>query len=167
MYHKFREEDNVQALVLDSNQEDCAILMGHLRRAGHDTVAVASVRQAREALKSQQFDLLLLELKFPDGDGRQLCDEIRERLGEGMTIIFVSAENTPSMRVVGFQLGADDFVGKPCDEEELLARIDAHRRRRTCVRIGHQTRAPLVPPGDLCLPTATCLAVKGWPTASR
>ena len=110
------------------------MLMEHLRSAGYATIAVASVRQAREALQRQQFDLLLLELKLPDGDGRQLCDEIRERAGEGMTIIFVSRENTPTARVIGIQLGADDFVAKPCDAEELIARVDAHRRRRTYLR---------------------------------
>lgn len=120
----------MQALILDCNQEDCAILMEHLQRAGHDTVVVASVREAREALKRQPFDLLLLEMKLPDGDGRQLCNEIRERLGHGMTIIFVSSQHTSSSRVVGIQLGADDFIGKPCDGDELLARIDAHHRRK-------------------------------------
>ncbi len=120
----------MQALILDSDQDDCAILMEHLRRVGYEAIAVTSVRQAREALKRSQFDVFLLELKLPDGDGRQLCDEIRERLGDGMTIIFVSTENTPSSRIVGIQLGADDFIGKPCNGEELVARIDAHRRRR-------------------------------------
>ena len=124
----------MQALILDSNQDDCAILMEHLRREGYDAIAVGSVRQAREALMQDKFDLLLLELKLPDGDGRQLCDEIRERLGDGMTIIFVSTDNTTSRRTVGIQLGADDFIGKPCDGDELMARINAHRRRRASVR---------------------------------
>ncbi len=106
------------------------MLMECLRRVGYEALGVTTARQAREALKRSQFDVFLLELKLPDGDGRQLCDEIRERVGDGMTIIFVSTENTPSSRIVGIQLGADDFIGKPCNVEELVARIDAHRRRR-------------------------------------
>jgi two-component system OmpR family response regulator len=121
---------NVQALIIDNNQDECARLVENLRRAGYETVAVATASQAREALASQPFDLLLLELKLPDGDGLQLCNEIRERLGDNMIIILVSHKKSAVSRVVGIELGADDFMDKPCDAEELLARIEARMRRR-------------------------------------
>ena len=120
----------VQALVLDNNEDDCALLMDNLRAAGYDAIGVASVRQAREALERQRFDLLLLELQLPDGDGLQLCNELRERLGDGMVIIFVTDRHKPASRVVGIELGADDFMSKPCDAGELLARIESRMRRR-------------------------------------
>ncbi len=128
------EEMDVQALIVDSNADDCATLVEDLRQGGFDALAVASVRQAREALERQSFDLLLLELKLPDGDGLQLCNEIRERLGDGMVIIFVTDRKSPKYRAVGIELGADDFMDKPCNGEELLARIEARIRRRRLQR---------------------------------
>ncbi len=124
------ESDAVQALVLDHITEDCVALVNYLRAGGYESVAVASVRQAREALEQGSFDLFVLEMELPDGDGLQLCNEIRERLGDGLMIMFVSSQNMPAQRVTAFQLGADDVLGKPCNGEELIARIDAHRRRR-------------------------------------
>ena len=120
----------VQALILDDNVDDCATLVANLQLGGYDSVAVASVRHAREALERQTFDLMLLELKLPDGDGLQLCHELRQRLGEGMVIIFVSSGSGSQCRTVGIELGADDFLSKPCDAGELLARIESRLRRR-------------------------------------
>ncbi len=120
----------MQALIVDNNTDDCARLVEDLRHGGYETVGVASIRQAREALERQPFDLLLLELKLPDGDGLQLCNEIRERLGDGMVIIFVTNRHSPASRVVGIELGADDFMDKPCNADELMARIEARLRRR-------------------------------------
>ena len=119
----------MKALILDSNAEECAGVIEHLRRAGYTSITVASVAQAREALEHQAFDVLLLEWALPDGDGAQLCNEIRERLGQGMLIMFMSSRDTPSRRVVALELGADDFLSKPCNPEELLARIEARLRR--------------------------------------
>ena len=119
----------MKALILDSNAEDCADVIEHLRRVGYTSITVASVAQAREALEHQAFDVLLLEWTLPDGDGARLCNEIRERLGQGMLIMFVSSRDTPSRRVVALELGADDFLSKPCNPEELLARIEARLRR--------------------------------------
>jgi DNA-binding response OmpR family regulator len=129
-----QEEKDVQALIVDNNADDCAKVVEDLHRAGYEAVAVASVREARQALADHPFDLLLLELKLPDGDGLQFCNELRERLGDGMVIIFVTETNSPASRVVGIELGADDFMGKPCDAEELLARIDARMRWRSAIR---------------------------------
>ena len=120
----------MQALVVDNRLEDCASLIERLHLNGYETIAVASVRQAREALERQSFDLLLLEFTLPDGNGLQLCDEMRERWGEDGVIIFLSTHDTPVNRVVGLELGADDVVGKPCDLDELLARIEVHALRQ-------------------------------------
>jgi two-component system OmpR family response regulator len=119
----------MKALILDSNADECADVIEHLRQAGYTSITVASVAQAREALEHQAFDVLLLEWTLPDGDGARLCNEIRERLGQGMLIMFVSSRDTPSRRVVALELGADDFLSKPCNPEELLARIEARLRR--------------------------------------
>ena len=120
----------MQALVLDHNRDDCAIAMGHLQRAGYETIAVASLQEAREALEESAFDLMLLEMALEDGNGLHLCAEFRERFGNDPIVIIVSHASTSIQRVLSFDLGADDFMDKPCDGEELLARIEARRRRR-------------------------------------
>jgi DNA-binding response OmpR family regulator len=124
----------VQALVLDHNEEDCTTMMDYLRQGGYSVLGVASVTEARKAFEEETFDVLLLESALPDGDSFTLCNEIRERLGDNIIIIFVSANNTAARRTSGIQLGADDFLGKPCNAEELLARISARQRRRQVSR---------------------------------
>lgn len=121
---------NVQALILDDNLEDRAALAECLANAGYTSVTATTTSQARDALSKSGFDLLVLEAKLPDGDGFQLCHELREQFGDSMLIIFVSILTAPLNRVVGMQVGADDFMSKPCSYDELLARIDARRRRR-------------------------------------
>jgi DNA-binding response OmpR family regulator len=97
---------------------------------------VDSVQQARQALEDQRFALLVLDSILLGGDGLQLCNEIRERLGPEMMIFFVSADSTPYTCRVGLELGADDIVRKPFDAEELLARIEAKLRRRHTIARG-------------------------------
>ena len=120
----------MRALIVDNNAADTTKLAEYLCRGDYTPVSVSSVHQARLILASQSFDLLLLEIELPDGSGLKLCAEVRRWLGGRMVIIFVSIRDTPLQRVTGIQLGADDFIGKPCDAEELLARIEACRRRR-------------------------------------
>ncbi len=119
----------MRALIVDSNAADTAKLAEYLCRGGYTPVSVTSVQQARLVLARQSFDLLLLEIELPDGSGLRLCAEVRKRLAGRLVIIFVSIRDTPLQRVTAIQLGADDFVGKPVDAEELLARIEVCRRR--------------------------------------
>lgn len=123
----------VRALIVDNNLDERAALMHYLREVGYASVAASTADQARETLEVEAFDVVLLEAELPDGDGFRLCNELREKLGDGMIIIFVSHRNTALDRTVGIQLGADDFIGKPCDSDELFARINARMRRRAAV----------------------------------
>ena len=116
------------ALVLDSTPDHCAALVRSLRQHGYEPVGVDLVRQARQALETRKFDLLLLDSILSDGNGLQFCDEMRERLGPAMVIIFVSSDSRRSSRIAGLELGADDWVTKPFGTEELLARIEAKLR---------------------------------------
>ncbi len=121
----------MHALIVDNNQQDCAALVERIQRGGHTAVAVGSLLQARQAVQTASFDLCLLDLLLPDGSGLQLCNEIRERLGDRMVIMFVSRNDEPMTLITGLQLGADDFVGKDCPTEELLERIKVrHQRKR-------------------------------------
>lgn len=121
----------MHALVLDGNSGDCAATIEYLRGAGYETFAAASLGEAREALERSTFDLLLIDLKLNDRNSLSLCAEIRERFGDEPIIIFLSSDGSPAQRTLGLDLGADDVMGKPYDGQELLARINARRRRRT------------------------------------
>jgi two-component system response regulator RegX3 len=98
-----------------------------LRREGFDPTIAATAAEARRAWRSTAPDLVILDLTLPDGDGRQLCGEVRGELG--VPVIMVTARGTETDRVVGLELGADDYVVKPFSSAEVAARIRAVLRR--------------------------------------
>lgn len=98
-----------------------------LTREGFEPVVASSLAEARVALPSG-FDLVLLDLMLPDGDGRDLAREIRAS-GSELPIIMLTARGTELERVVGLELGADDYVVKPFSGAEVIARMRAVLRR--------------------------------------
>jgi len=101
------------------------IALGH---EGHAVTVAPTLAAARAATEARAFDLVLLDLGLPDGDGLELCRELRDA-GDHMPIIAVTARATLQDRVDGLQGGADDYVIKPFDLPELIARIAAQLRR--------------------------------------
>ena len=97
-----------------------------LRKAGYDTVSAADGAQALEALSSDT-EVVLLDLGLPDVDGIELCRRIRER--SGVPIIIATARSHVQERIRGLRAGADDFLVKPYNVLELVARIEAVTRR--------------------------------------
>ena len=120
----------MRALVLDNDPGEYAAIVKHLRGAAYETITATSIQQAREVLRTHTLDLVVLALSLPDGSGLAFCHELRERLGDRMIIIFLSANSTARARAAGIELGADDFVAKPYDAEELLTRIKLRQRSR-------------------------------------
>ncbi|MBO9532651.1 MAG: response regulator transcription factor [Solirubrobacteraceae bacterium] len=98
-----------------------------LRREGFEPTIAGTAADARKAWRSSAPDLVILDLTLPDGDGRQLCGEVRGELG--VPVIMVTARGTETDRVVGLELGADDYVVKPFSSAEVAARIRAVLRR--------------------------------------
>src|SRR5690348_5064555 len=92
-----------------------------LRREGFEAEVARTLADARAALERRSPDLVLLDLTLPDGDGRDLCREVRER--SDVPIIVLTARGTEADRIVGFALGADDYVVKPFSGAELIARM--------------------------------------------
>jgi two-component system response regulator RegX3 len=99
-----------------------------LAREGFDPVVCATLSEARAALGRGEFDLVLLDLMLPDGDGRDLARELRGS-GSEVPIIILTARGTELERVVGLELGADDYVVKPFSGAEVVARMRAVLRR--------------------------------------
>jgi two-component system, OmpR family, response regulator RegX3 len=114
----------VHLLVVEDEDPIAEPLVAGLRREGFEVTRAAS---GGEALEAPPADLVLLDLRLPDMDGFDVCRELRAR--SGVPIIMVTARGEEVDRVVGLELGADDYVVKPFGLRELVARIRAVMRR--------------------------------------
>ncbi len=104
--------------------------VANILRSDADITPVASLAEARAQLKKSVFDLVLLDLGLPDGDGFSLYPEIQERHLTGkMPIIFLTGRDEISSKVTAFALGAEDYIVKPFNGMELLARVRARLRK--------------------------------------
>ena len=116
----------VRILIVEDDDRVSQALDAYLTKAGYSSVRAADGVQALEALNSDT-ELVLLDLGLPDIDGIDLCRRIRAR--SGVPIIMATARSHVQDRINGLRAGADDFVVKPYDVRELLARIEAITRR--------------------------------------
>jgi two-component system response regulator RegX3 len=114
----------MRVLLVEDEQAIAEPLTERLAREGF---AVTWVGSAADALAAPAHDLVLLDLRLPDRDGFEVCRELRAR--SGVPIIVISARGDEVDRVVGLELGADDYLVKPFGIRELLARINAVTRR--------------------------------------
>jgi two-component system KDP operon response regulator KdpE len=115
-------------LIVDDEPQIRRLLQGTLARAGYRVAEAASGRQALEALGEAQPDVVLLDLGLPDRDGIELIPAIRKH--SKAAILVVSAREGTEQKVTALDLGAVDYVTKPFDTEELLARVRAALRGR-------------------------------------
>lgn len=119
--------ENPHILIVDDHREIRESLAQFLRKHGRRASAVESAEAARKALKETRLDLVVLDIMMPGEDGLSLCRFIRENLR--LPVILLSARAEDIDRIVGLEVGADDYVVKPFNPRELLARIDAVLRR--------------------------------------
>jgi DNA-binding response OmpR family regulator len=100
-----------------------------LRAVGHEAILCPTLASARTAIAERSPDLVVLDLGLPDGDGLDLCRELRGA-GSRAAVIVLTARGTLEARVLGFEVGADDYVSKPFELPELVARVEARMRRQ-------------------------------------
>lgn len=96
-------------------------------REGYDVLAAADGRQGLDIASRGAADVVVLDLMLPDLDGREVCSQIRK--SSRVPIVMLTARDQPSDRLTGFELGADDYVTKPFNTKELIARVGAVLRR--------------------------------------
>ena len=121
---------NVNILVIEDEPDIRRNLEYNLGREGFKASSVGSLDEANEKLKSKKFDLILLDLMLPDGSGLDLCKKIKSNSETETTpIIILTAKDDEVDKVVGFELGADDYVTKPFSVRELILRIKAILKR--------------------------------------
>jgi two-component system OmpR family response regulator len=114
-------------LVVDDDTEIRSLLRDYLQKQGYRVTAVADGRGLRAAVDTSRPDLIILDLMLPGEDGLTLCRELRAR--SEVPVIMLTARGEETDRIVGLELGADDYVAKPFSPRELLARIKSVLRR--------------------------------------
>ena len=114
-------------LVVDDDAEIRSLLRDYLQKQGYRVTAVADGRGLRAAIETSYPDVIILDVMLPGKDGLTLCRELRAR--SEVPIIMLTARGDETDRIVGLELGADDYVAKPFSPRELLARIKSVLRR--------------------------------------
>ena len=120
-------EQQKKLLVVDDDQEIRELLSAYLDKNGFQVVAAEDGNAMRHQLAVAHFDLVILDIMLPGDDGFTLCKEIRSR--SNIPLIMLTAGSDETDRIIGLELGADDYVCKPFNPRELLARIKAVLRR--------------------------------------
>lgn len=120
---------SAKILILDDEAEMRALLQRYLGSHGLSVHGVESAALLDRMMAREAFDLLILDLMLPGEDGLSLCRRMRSR-GETIPILMLTARGDPVDRILGLEMGADDYLPKPFDPRELLARIQAMLRRQ-------------------------------------
>jgi DNA-binding response OmpR family regulator len=116
-----------RVLVVEDEPAISEPLAEHLAREGFDPLVAPTIQAATEAYQASQPDFVLLDVMLPDGDGRDLAKEIRRT--SDVPIVMLTARGEEVDRIVGLELGADDYMVKPFSARELVARMRAIQRR--------------------------------------
>jgi DNA-binding response OmpR family regulator len=118
-------------LLIDDDARLSAMVADYLKRGGFDVETAGTLAEGRERLSAGgDVDALVLDLMLPDGDGLAFTRELRaDARWRRLPLVMLTARGEPMDRIVGLELGADDYLGKPFEPRELLARIKALLRR--------------------------------------
>lgn len=125
-------EEPARILVADDDRNIADLVRMYLAKAGYDVCVASDGDEATRLLKERSFDLAILDIMMPGPDGLQIVRNLRKR--SELPVIFLSARSSDIDKVAGLQFGADDYVTKPFNPTELVARVQSVlRRSRTSV----------------------------------
>ena len=116
-------------LIIDDDQRLAGMVSDYLGGAGYRVTATPTAREGEQRLKREPFDALILDLMLPDADGLEVCRRIRQN--SDVPILMLTARGDAMDRVVGLEIGADDYLPKPFEPRELLARLRSILRRKS------------------------------------
>jgi two-component system OmpR family response regulator len=114
-------------LIVDDDAETRRLLQAYLEKQGYRVTTAADGRALRKALDTARPDLIVLDLMLPGEDGLEICRDLRIR--SNVPVIMLTARGEETDRIVGLEMGADDYLAKPANPRELLARIKSVLRR--------------------------------------
>ena len=121
---------STRLLLVDDDARLTSMLGDYLTAAGFEVAVAGSLAQGRQALEGALPELLVLDLMLPDGDGLDFCRALRsDARTRRLPVLMLSARGEPMDRILGLELGADDYLPKPFEPRELQARIKALLRR--------------------------------------
>ena len=141
----------VRSLAVADELPIAELLRLSLSRAGYECVCAYDGLEAANRIEKESFDLILLDIMLPGIDGFELMDYIRST---GIPVIFLTAKNAVSDRVKGLRMGAEDYMVKPFDIQELLARVEGVLRR-------HGKLQTVLTVGDLTINTLSMQVTRG------
>lgn len=123
-------QETSKILVVDDDMRLRALLERYLMEQGYQVRSAANAEQMDRLLERENFHLLVLDLMLPGEDGLSICRRLRQQ-GSPIPIVMLTAKGDEVDRIIGLELGADDYLPKPFNPRELLARIKAVMRRQT------------------------------------
>ncbi|MGH6743130.1 MAG: response regulator, partial [Bradyrhizobium sp.] len=135
-------------LVVEDDRETRSLIAKYLRGNGCNVTAATDGREMSRAMADHRVDLLILDVMLPGEDGLSLCRKVRAE--SQVPIIMLTARGEDVDRILGLEMGADDYLAKPFNPRELLARINAVLRRQAAAQTASATNG------------ATALAFLGW-----
>jgi two-component system OmpR family response regulator len=135
-------------LILDDDAETRSLLQAYLQKQGYRVTTAADGRALRKTLETARPDLIVLDLMLPGEDGLEICRSLRTR--SNLPVIMLTARGEETDRIVGLEMGADDYLAKPANPRELLARIKSVLRRARAL------------PGNLEPEAAKSFRFAGW-----
>lgn len=140
-------------LIVDDEKEILDLLEIYLKNEGYDTLRAANGVEALDILETKNVDLVILDIMMPRMDGIQACLKIRE--AKNMPIIMLSAKSQDMDKILGLSTGADDYMSKPFNPLELIARVKSQMRRYTRLNVPTPRREEVIEIDDLVINTAT------------
>ncbi len=139
-----------RALIIEDNLDISRLVALHLRDLGFDSDQVQDGTTGLRMFTEKRYDLVILDLMLPGTDGLEICRQMRNSAGY-TPILMLTAKSTELDRVVGLELGADDYVTKPFSIIELMARVKALVRRADAMARAEKESSPLIVCGDLVI----------------
>ena len=149
--------DNKKILIAEDNPDISMVEEAYLKSSGFETKIVAEGTGVVPMLETEQFDLILLDLMLPGKSGYEICREIRDKID--IPILMVTARTESVDKIRGLGLGADDYIAKPFDPAELVARVYANLRQYE--RLKKSSKQTTVEPEEICIHDLRIL-VNSW-----
>lgn len=117
-----------KVLIVDDEEDIGELISLILSKEGIETVVKTNAKDALKEIDNNKFDLILLDIMMPDMSGTELCFKIRDKVDS--SIIFVTAKNAILDKMLGYELGGDDYITKPFENAELILKVKSHLRMK-------------------------------------
>jgi DNA-binding response OmpR family regulator len=123
-------------VLVEDEKELAFVIRDYLKNEGYEVIVIQDGKEALDYLMKNSIKLLILDIMLPNVDGFEICKEVRKKTN--IPIIIISAKSEDDDKISGLELGADDYIVKPCSIRELSARVKAHLRRSYDIKINKE-----------------------------